>query len=108
MILDCYQCSSCYFEDKEASSRVDPLTISPPQPKMVFRNVLVVFVCIELYDSKEELEEAAEEFASLSELIGKRSIVLCPNVHLSIDRAPEKQAAWLGKPPGWLASWRRC
>ena len=95
MILDCYQCSSCYFEDKEPSSRVDPSTISPPQPKMVFRNVLVVFVCIELYDSKQELEEAAEEFSSLSELIGKRSIVLCPNVHLSIDKAPEKQAIWL-------------
>ncbi|GAH29979.1 unnamed protein product [marine sediment metagenome] len=62
---------------------------------MVFRNVLVVFVCIELYDSKEELQEAAEEFASLSNLIGKRPIILCPNVHLSIDRAPEKQAAWL-------------
>jgi len=95
MILDCHQCSSCYFEDKEASSRIDSATISPPQPKMVFRNVLVVFVCIELYDGKEELEEAAEEFASLSNLIGKRPIVLCPNVHLSIDRAPEKQAAWL-------------
>lgn len=95
MILDCYQCSSCYFEDKEPSSRIDPSTISSPQPKMVFRNVLVVFVCIELYDSKQELEEAVDEFASLSELIGKRPIVLCPNVHLSIDRAPEKQAAWL-------------
>ena len=95
MILDCHQCSSCYFEDREASSRIDSATISPPQPKMVFRNVLVVFVCIELYDGKEEAEEAAEEFASLSGLIGKRPIVLCPNVHLSIDRAPEKQAAWL-------------
>ncbi len=95
MILDCHQCSSCYFEDKEPSSRIDASTISQPQPKMVFRNVLVVFVCIELYDSKEELQEAAEEFASLSNLIGKRPIVLCPNVHLSIDRAPEKQAAWL-------------
>ena len=95
MILDCYQCSSCYFEDREASSRIDPATISLPQPKMVFRNVLLVFVCIELYDSKEELEEAADEFGSLSELIGKRPIVLCPNVHLSIDRAPEKQAVWL-------------
>jgi hypothetical protein len=95
MILDCYQCSSCYFEDKEASSRIDPSTISSPQPKMVFRNVLVVFICIELYDSKEELEEVVEEFAALSELIGKRPIVLCPNVHLSMDRAPEKQAAWL-------------
>jgi hypothetical protein len=95
MILDCYQCSSCYFDDKEPSSRIDPATISPPQPKMVFRNVLLVFVCIELYDSKQELEEAAEEFASLSDLIGKRPIVLCPNVHLSIDRAPEKQAVWL-------------
>jgi hypothetical protein len=62
---------------------------------MVFRNVLLVFVCIELYDSKEELEEATEEFASLSGLIGKRPIVLCPNVHLSIDKAHEKQAAWL-------------
>jgi len=62
---------------------------------MVFRNVLLVFVCIELYDSRQELEEAAEEFASLSELIGKRPIVLCPNVHLSIDKAPEKQAVWL-------------
>jgi len=55
----------------------------------------VVFVCIELYDSKQELAEATEEFGSLSELIGKRPIVLCPNVHLSIDRAPEKQAVWL-------------
>jgi len=95
MILDCYQCSSCYFEDKEPSSKIDASTISLPQPKMVFRNVLVAFVCIELYDSKEELEEAAEEFASLSELIGKRPIVLCPNVHLSVDKAPEKQASWL-------------
>lgn len=95
MILDCYQCSSCYFKDKEPSSRVDPLTISTQQPKKVFKNVLVVFVCIELYDSKQELAEAAEEFASLSELIGKRPIVLCPNVHLSIDKAPEKQAVWL-------------
>ena len=95
MILDCHQCSSCYFEDKEPSSRIDDTTISLPQPKMVFRNVLVVFVCIELYDSKQELEEAAEEFALLSDLIGKRPIVLCPNVHLSIDKAPEKQAAYL-------------
>jgi hypothetical protein len=95
MILDCYQCSSCYFADKEPSSRIDPATISPPQPTMVFRNVLLVFVCIEMYDSREELEEAAEEFASLSDLIGKRPIVLCPNVHLSIDKAPEKQALWL-------------
>jgi len=68
MILDCHQCSSCYFEDKEPSSRIDDATISLPQPKMVFRNVLVVFVCMELYDSKQELEEAVEEFASLSDL----------------------------------------
>jgi len=95
MILDCYQCSSCYFEDKEPSSRIDPSTISPLQAKMAFQNVLVVFVCIELYDSKQEAEEAAEEFASLSDLIGKRPIILCPNVHLSIDRAPERQAVWL-------------
>lgn len=95
MILDCYQCSSCYFEDKKRSSRIDPVSISPQQPKRVFKNVLVVFVCIELYDSKQEVEEAAEEFGSLAELIGKRPIVLCPNVHLSIDKAPEKQAVWL-------------
>ncbi len=95
MILDCYQCSSCYFEDKEPSTRIDPATISPPQPKRTFNDVLVVFVCIELYDDRRELEEAVEEFASLAELLGKRPIVLCPNVHLSIDRAPEKQAAWL-------------
>jgi len=62
---------------------------------MVFRNVLLVFVCIEMYDDKQELQEAAQEFASLSELIGKRPIVLCPNVHLSIDKAPEKQATYL-------------
>jgi hypothetical protein len=62
---------------------------------MVFRNVLLVFVCIELYDGREELEQAAEEFGSLSDLIGKRPIVLCPNVHLSIDKAHEKQALWL-------------
>jgi hypothetical protein len=62
---------------------------------MVFRNVLVVFVCIELYDDRQELQQAAQEFAALSELIGKRPVVLCPNVHLSIDRAPEQQAALL-------------
>jgi hypothetical protein len=72
MILECHQCSSCYFEDKDPSSRIDPSTISMQQPKM-----------------------AAEEFASISEMIGKRPVVLCPNVHLSIDRAPEKQAAFL-------------
>ncbi|UCG56948.1 MAG: hypothetical protein JSU70_19050 [Phycisphaerales bacterium] len=95
MILDCYQCSSCYFEDKEPSSRIDPSTISPAQPKTVFENVLVVFVCIELYDGREELEEAAEEFGSLAGLMGKRSIVLCPNVHMSVDTASEKQAVWM-------------
>jgi len=95
MILDCYQCSSCYFEDKEPSSRIDPSTISAPQPRMVFRNVLVIFVCIELYDDRQELKQAADEFETLSDLIGKRPIVLCPNVHLSIDRAPERQATWL-------------
>jgi hypothetical protein len=62
---------------------------------MVFRNVLVVFVCIELYDSRQELQEAGEEFSLMSGLIGKRPIVLCPNVHLSIDAAPEKQASLL-------------
>ncbi len=95
MILDCYQCSSCYFEDKEPSSRIDSSAIEVPQSKMVFSDALVVFVCIEVYDSKEELEEAVEEFASLSDLIGKRPIVLCPNVHLSVDKAPENQAVWL-------------
>jgi len=95
MILEFHQCSSCYFEDREPSTRLDAPTIESAQPRMAFTNLLLVFVCVELYDSKEELEEAAEEFASLSELIGKRPIVLCPNVHLSIDRAPGKQAAYL-------------
>ena len=95
MILDCYQCSSCYFEDKEPSTRIDPSTISAPQPRMTFNDVLVVFVCAELYDDRHELENAVEEFAGLSGLLGKRPIVLCPNVHLSIDSAPEKQAVYL-------------
>jgi len=93
MILDCYQCSSCYFEDREPSSRIDPAAISSPQPKQVFRNVLLVFVCIEMYDGLEELQQAADEFGALSDMLGRRPIVLCPNVHLSIDRAPEKQAS---------------
>lgn len=95
MILECHQCSSCYFEDKEPSSRIDPSTITARQSKATFRNVLVVFVCIEIYDSKGELREAVEEFVALSHLIGKRPIVLCPNVHLSIDRACEKDAVAL-------------
>jgi len=99
MIFDCYQCSSCYFEDKERSSRIDDSAIEEQQPVMVFPDALVVFVCIEVHDGKEELEEAVEEFDSRSELIDKklkkRPIVLCPNVHLSIDRAPERQAAYL-------------
>ncbi len=95
MIVDCHQCSSCYFEDKLRSSRIDPATISTPQGKKTFRDALVVFVCMEIYDSKQEIEEAVEEFESLSNMIGKRAIVLCPNVHLSIDRASEKQATYL-------------
>ena len=95
MILDCYQCSACYFEDKEPSTRIDPATISQPQPRMDFRDVLVIFVCIELYDDRQELMQAAEEFGALSDLIGKRPIILCPNVHLSIDKAPERQATWM-------------
>ncbi len=95
MILDCYQCSSCYFEDKEPSTRIDTSTISPWQPKMVFTDALVVFVCIEQHDGMEEIEQAVKEFAALSHLIGKRQIVLCPNVHLSIDKAPEFQATRL-------------
>jgi len=95
MILDCYQCSSCYFEDKEPSTRIDPATISSPQPRVTYENVLVVFVCVERYDSRQELQEAADEFAALSNMLGKRPIVLCPNVHLSMDKAPEKQAVFL-------------
>jgi hypothetical protein len=57
--------------------------------------VLVVFVCVERYDGREELEQAAAEFGALADLLGKRPIVLCPNVHLSIDKAPEKQAVFL-------------
>ena len=97
MIIDCHQCSSCYFEDKQASSRIDPSTISAPQGKRTFNNALVVFTCIEVYDSKEEIEEAVDELDSLLTMIGKRPIVLCPNVHLSIDNAPEKQATYLIK-----------
>ena len=39
MILDSYQCSSCYFEDKEPSTRIDPSTISPPQHSPLFSGV---------------------------------------------------------------------
>jgi len=95
MILDSYQCSSCYFEDKEPSTRIDPSTISPPQPRVTFNDVLVVFVCIERYDGRQELEDAASEFGALAKLLGKRPIVMCPNVHLSMDKAPEKQAVLL-------------
>ncbi len=95
MILDSYQCSSCYFEDKEPSTRIDPATISAPQTRVSFNDVLVVFVCVERYDGREELEQAAAEFDALADLLGKRPIVLCPNVHLSIDKAPEKQAVFL-------------
>jgi len=95
MILDCYQCSSCYFQDKEPSSRIDPATIQPRQNRVTFSNVLVAFLCVELYDGREELQEAVQELAYLSVMIGKRPIVLCPNVHLSIDSAPEKQAVGL-------------
>ena len=88
MILDSYQCSSCYFEDKEPSTRIDPATISLAQPRVEFKDVLVVFVCVERYDGRQELTEATNEFGALAKLLGKRPIVLCPNVHLSIDKAP--------------------
>jgi hypothetical protein len=95
MILECYQCTSCYFEDKERSTRIDPETISPQQPRMEFKDVLLAFVCIEQYDGQLELKEAVAEFGRLAELVGKRPIVLCPHVHLSMDRAPEAFAVTL-------------
>lgn len=95
MILDCYHCSSCYFEDQKPSTRIDPATISESQPRRAFRDVLVVFVCIEMYDGREELDAAVEEFTELSDMIGRRAIVLCPNVHMSMDNAPAKQAVWM-------------
>ena len=94
MIIDCHQCSSCYFEDRIPSSRIDPAMISPQQSRQTFENVLLAFVCIEMYDSREEIEDAVVEFDSILQMIGKRPIVLCPNVHLSIDKAPEKQAVY--------------
>jgi len=95
MILDCYQCSRCYFQDKEPSSRIDRATIEARQQRVDFTDVLVAFVCVESYDGREELQEAVQELEYLSHLIGKRPIVLCPNVHLSIDSSPEKQAVGL-------------
>jgi len=92
MILECHHCSSCYFEDTEPSSRIDSSAIEPSQQRMVFEDVLVAFVCVELYDDHDELNQAAKEFGALSSLIGKRPIVLCANVHMSIDVAPEKRA----------------
>ena len=95
MILECYQCSSCYFEDRRSSSRIDPETISPAQGRVEFKDVLLAFICVETYDSLQELKDVRDEFGQLAALIGKRQIVLCPNVHLSIDKAPEKQAVFL-------------
>ena len=62
MILDCYQCSSCYFEDKEASTRIDPATISPAQPKTVFQNVLLVFVWNLLPEIRAQLSDFSGRF----------------------------------------------
>ncbi|UCD53424.1 MAG: hypothetical protein JSW27_12385 [Phycisphaerales bacterium] len=95
MIIDSYQCSSCYFEDKRPSNRIDPSTVSPPQPRTEFHDVRVIFVCIERYDSRREIEDAADEFGALVGMLGERPIVLCPNVHLSVDKAPEKEALFL-------------
>jgi len=95
MILECYQCSSCYFEDTEPSSKIDSCAIEARQQRVDFKDVIVVFVCVERYDDHEELNQAALEFSALSDLIGKRPIVLCPNVHLSIDAEPQEQAALL-------------
>jgi len=93
MILECYQCSSCYFEETEPSSRIDPATISAAQGRREFQDVLLAFVCVELYDGPQEVREVVEEFGHLADLIGRRQIVLCPNVHLSMDRAPEHEAS---------------
>jgi hypothetical protein len=95
MILECYQCSSCYFEDKRASSRIDAHTISPSQPRIEFENVVLGFICVEMHDSREEVKEVADEFNKLLAMLGRRPVVICPNVHMSLDKAPEKQAVFL-------------
>jgi len=93
MILECYQCSSCHFEERQPSSRVDPAMISSAQGRRDFQDVVLAFVCVEIYDGPQELRDLVEEFGRLAELLGRRRIVLCPNVHLSMDRAPEQEAA---------------
>jgi hypothetical protein len=95
MILECYQCSSCYFEETQPSSRIDPSAISAAQGRRDFQDVILAFVCVEIYDGQQELRDAVEEFTRLSDMIGRRGIVLCPNVHLSMDRAPEHEASSL-------------
>jgi len=95
MILEFHHCSSCYFEDRRPSNRIDPATISDRQERREFADVVVVFVCAELYDEREEINDAVAELMAHSDMIGRRTIVLCPNVHLSKDNAPEKQAVAL-------------
>ena len=61
MILECYQCSSCYFEDTEPSSRIDTSAIEARQRSSDFKDVLVVFICVERYDDYEELNQTVKE-----------------------------------------------
>ena len=82
MILECYQCSSCYFEDKRSSTTIAPETLSPAQSRIEFKDVVLAFLCVEMYDSREEVKEVVLEFERLLAMIGKRRIVVCPNVQL--------------------------
>lgn len=93
MILECYQCQECFFEDTQTSSRMDPQAISNTQGRREFKDILLVFVCIEHYDGTQELQQATDELVSLLEMLGNRPIVLCANAHLSIDRADEHLAS---------------
>ncbi|MCH7920119.1 MAG: hypothetical protein IIC50_19285 [Planctomycetes bacterium] len=95
MILECYQCSSCYFEDKRSSTTIAPETLSPAQSRIEFKDVVLAFLCVEMYDSREEVKEVVLEFERLLAMIGKRPIVVCPNVHMSLDKAPETLAVYL-------------
>lgn len=83
MIIECYHCTRCAFEDITASDRVAANIVTERQDRVEFVNCLLVFACVEEFDGPEETRDAAREVVELKEQLGASRIVLCPNGHLS-------------------------
>jgi len=83
-------CKTIGFKDIRKSNR--PSGINPNrEQEQSYKDILAVFICIENWDEKKEIEQGIQTVMDHLELIKKSEIVLIPFAHLSYYLAdPDK------------------